>query len=91
MIFGNFTQAPIHPHTPPKTDFLVIIPSRRERTRERERRGASSSTFSFPDFFVREIDRYYTVGQEFPFKTIPGSVYLKKIFFYECSLDASFP
>lgn len=56
-VYNSMYRAPIFEHEPKPRDFLVV----------RSHTGLHGS-----QFFMRQIDHVYTVGQEFPSVTVPG-------------------
>jgi hypothetical protein len=56
-------------HPVPPTDFLVVVPHKSEVMRERK--NNNENTCYYPDFLIREINGYITVGQEEPLYSLP--------------------
>ena len=54
-LYNNLIRAPIFPHPPPSTDFLLIRQSYQGKTK----------------YFLREIPSLYAVGQTFPVQEVP--------------------
>jgi hypothetical protein len=56
-------------HPVPTTDFLVVVPTKCEVLRER--RNRRENICYYPDFFIREINGYITIGQQEPDHKLP--------------------
>jgi hypothetical protein len=67
-------------HPVPPTDFLVVVPHKNEVLKERKK--SHNNSFNFPDFFIREINGYITVGQEEPEHELPKPNSSAQVYFY---------